>query len=65
MKQLLRSRLVLALAIILPTISVIAVFARHQFQQTKDEIQVENKTVSLSVESVARISKQTNPRRFR
>lgn len=64
MKQLLRSRLVLALAIILPTVLVIAVFARHQFQPTKDEIRVENKTVSLSVESVARISKQTNPRRF-
>lgn len=64
MKQLLRSRLILALAVILLTVSVIAVFAARQFQQTKDDIRVENKTSSLVIESVTKISKQTNPKRF-
>jgi hypothetical protein len=58
MRQLLRSRLVLALAFILLTVSVIAVFAARQFQQIKGDIRVENKTDSLVIESVTKISKQ-------
>jgi len=44
---------------------VLAVFAGRQFQQNKDDIRVENKTDSLSIESVTKINKQTNPTRFR
>jgi hypothetical protein len=44
---------------------VIVVFAANGFQQIKDEIRVENKTNSLSIESVTKISKQANPKRFR
>ncbi|HEY0049917.1 MAG TPA: hypothetical protein VGB68_11555 [Pyrinomonadaceae bacterium] len=65
MSQLLRSRLVLTLSVFLLTISVIAVFAARQLQPVKDEVRVENKTDSLSIESVTRISKQTTPKRFR
>lgn len=65
MKQLLHSRFVLALAVIVLTISVIVVFAAKGFQRIKDEIRIENKTNSLSIESVTKISKQANAKRFR
>jgi len=58
MSQLLRSRIILALLTILLTVSVIVVFASRQFQQIKDEIRVENKTNSLSIESIIKVNKQ-------